>query len=216
MSNIAKSLIALAIIAICAVVLFFGYQRYYVAPNQQKAQIDLTKSTIITHLASIGNLETIRMNMQKTVEGKKWLEDILPNRDWDNVMQSFLFGDKIELIAYAEIVAWFDISNITTGDIKINPDNSITLTLPAPKILSAYLTKDTKPFLRETGILTKSNAELETQIRNETLKIMTNEAIQKNIFEVAIKNAGSALSPLINSMWFTLKEILIKPEETLF
>ncbi len=212
MSNIAKSLMALAIIAICAVILFFGYQWYFAKPNSQKIEVDMTKTTIITQLASVGNLETVRMNLQKIVEGKKWLEDILPNKDRDNLIQTFFFGDKIQLVAYAEIVAWFDISKLTTGDIKINTDNSITLILPAPKILSSYLTEESKPFLRETGILTNGNEQLETEIRNETLKIMTIEAIQRGILDAALKNATNAIAPLIGNMGYTIQEILIQSD----
>jgi F0F1-type ATP synthase membrane subunit b/b' len=62
----AKSLRSLAIIAICAVILFFGYQYFYAKPLQK--QIDTTKASIVTQLSAINNLETARMTLEKIVE----------------------------------------------------------------------------------------------------------------------------------------------------
>lgn len=208
MSNFIKALTAFAIIAICAVLLFFGYQWFYAKPA--KTEIDFTKSTIVTQLVAVWNLETTRMSMQKVVEGKQWLQDILPGKNWDNMLQSFLFGDKIELVAYAEVVAWFDISHLTTGAITINPDNTVSILLPAPKILSSYLTEQTKPFTRQTGVFTNGDAQLETEIRNKTLKLMTDEAIQKWILQEAVNNAAGALTPLLQSMGYTVQGVTIQ------
>lgn len=61
-----KSLRYLAIIAICIVLIFFGYQYFYAKPLQK--QIDTTKTTIVTQLTAINNLETARMSLEKIVE----------------------------------------------------------------------------------------------------------------------------------------------------
>jgi hypothetical protein len=61
-----KSLRSLAIIAVCIVALFFGYQYFYAKPLQK--QIDTTKTTVVTQLSALNNLETARMTLQKVVE----------------------------------------------------------------------------------------------------------------------------------------------------
>jgi hypothetical protein len=45
------------------------------------------------------------MTMQKTVQGKQGLKDIVPSRTWDNLVQNFLFEDSLEMIVVAKIVA---------------------------------------------------------------------------------------------------------------
>lgn len=153
------------------------------------------------------------MHMQKVVEGKQWLEDLLPANDWDNTLQEFLFGDSMQLVAYAEVVAWFDISNLNTGSIIVDWENIVSLILPEPKILNSHLTSETKPFVRKTGIFAGQNTQMETEIRNKTLEIMTQEAIDKWILDEAIKNAKWALLPLFSSMGYTINEITIQPTQ---
>lgn len=162
---------------------------------------------------AVGNLETARMSMQKTVEWKNGLEDLLPGRNWDNTIQNFLFWDKIQLIAYAEVVAWFDITQVTTWSITVESGNIISIQLPAAKILSSYLTKETQPFTRETGVFATNNAQLETEIRNKTLELMTQEAIDNWILQAAEKNAKTALTPLMQSIWFTLDNVTIQTQQ---
>jgi hypothetical protein len=203
----AKSLRSLAIIAVCIVVLFFGYEYFYAKPLQK--QIDTTKTTVVTQLSALSNLETARMTLEKIVEWKQWLEDLIPGKNWDNVIQKFLFQDSIQMIAYADIVAGFDLSKVTSGSILVGTWKNISITLPAAKILSASLTKDTKPFVRKLGLLNNWDLQLETEVRNKTVEAMTQEAIDKGILEAAEKNAQVALKTIVASIWYTLISVVI-------
>ena len=99
-----KALRYIAIIIVCCTILFFGYKRYSVK-QAEKAYVDLMKTTIITQLEALNRLETASMTMQKTVQGKQGLKDLIPNSTRDNVVQNFLFEDSIELIATAKVTA---------------------------------------------------------------------------------------------------------------
>jgi hypothetical protein len=68
----------------------------------------------VTQLEKLSNLETASITMQKTVQGKQGLKDLIPSTTRDNVVQKFLFEDSIEMIATAKITAGFDLSQITT------------------------------------------------------------------------------------------------------
>jgi Protein of unknown function (DUF4230) len=123
--------------------------------KQQQHILDTTRITIINKLESVGNLETVTMRVEKIVEGKQGLVDLLPNYSFDNVVQKFLFEDSLQMVAYGDIAAGFDLREIATGSISITSGNIVSLMLPKAKILHASLAPETKPFIRKRGLLTK-------------------------------------------------------------
>lgn len=204
-----KILRAVAVIAICATIIYLA--NIYQQKTALKKEIDTTKTTIVTQLVSLNNMETAKMSMQKIVEGKQWLQDLIPGKNWDNTIQNFFFEDSIKITAYADIIAWFDLTTLTTGAINLADDKkTITLTLPAPKILHASLTKETKPFVRKRGILSAGDLALETDVRNKTLEKMTQEAIDNGLLTQAQKNAQNAFSKLLEPLDYSIKEVVIQ------
>jgi hypothetical protein len=163
----------------------------------------------VTQLSALNNLETARMTLQKVVEWKQWLQDLLPGKNWDNVIQKFLFQDSIQIVAYADIVAWFDLSQIISWSIIVGTWKNVSIILSPAKILSASLTKDTKPFIRKLGLLNNGDLQLETEVRNKTLETMTQDAIDKGILLVAEKNAQVALKTIIASIGYTLTSVSV-------
>ncbi len=204
-----KALRYIAIIVVCSTILFFWYKRYSIK-QAEKAYVDLMKTTIITQLEALNRLETASMTMQKTVQGRQWLKDLIPNSTRDNVVQNFLFEDSIELIAMAKVTAGFDLSELNSGSVVVNPDKSITLILPKAEILQYSLLPDTKPFLRKRGVLNPWDIALETEVRNQTLEKMKDEALEKWILTNAEKNATDAFKGILGAFNITLKEITIQ------
>ena len=204
-----KILRAIAVIAVCATIIYLA--NMYQNKTALQKEIDTTKTTIVTQLVSLNNMETAKMSMQKIVEGKQWLQDLIPGKNWDNTIQNFFFEDSIKITAYADIIAGFDLTTLTTGAINLADDKkTITLTLPTPKILHASLTKETKPFVRTRWILSAGDLDLETDVRNKTLEKMTQEAIDNGILIQAQKNAQTAFSKLLEPLGYSIKEVVIQ------
>ena len=204
-----KALRYIAIIVVSLTILFFGYKRYSVK-QAEKAYVDLMKTTIVTQLEALNRLETASMTMQKTVQGKQGLKDLIPNSTRDNVVQNFLFEDSIELIATAKVTAWFDLSWLNSWSVIVNEDKSITLILPKAQVLQYSLLSDTKPFLRKRWILNPGDIALETEVRNQTLEKMKNEALEKWILANAEKNATDAFRGILWAFNISLKDIQIQ------
>ena len=204
-----KALRYIAIIVVSLTILFFWYKRYSFK-QAEKAYVDLMKTTIVTQLEALNRLETASMTMQKTVQGKQGLKDLIPNSTRDNVVQNFLFEDSIELIATAKVTAWFDLSGLNSWAVMVNEDKSISLTLPKAQILQYSLLSDTKPFLRKRWILNPWDIALETEVRNQTLEKMKNEALEKWILTNAENNATEAFRGILGAFNIILKEITIK------
>lgn len=205
-----KSLRYIMVIVVCITILFFWYH-WYSTQQAKKQYIDLTKTTIVMQLESLNNIETASMTLQKTVEGKNWLKDLIPNSSRDNVVQNFLFEDTIELIATAKITAWFDLSKINSWSVLVNKDDmSVTLILPKAEVLQYSLTPDTKPFLRKRWILNAWDIALETEVRNQTLEKMKQEAIDKWLLQAAEKNANAAFKAILGSFGVNLNNVVIQ------
>lgn len=203
-----KQLRSLIIILVIVAIWYIGFMQFQ--RRQQAIQIDLQKVTIVNQLQSIGALETVKIRLEKVVEGRQGLADLIPGYAIDNMVQEFFFKDSIKMIAYAEIVSGFDLTKISTGSVQVDQNTSgVTLMLPAPQLLHASLTPDTKPFLRTTGILTKGNEQLETQLRNGALETMKEEALQKGILIEAERRAKEALMPLMTALGMTLVDVRV-------
>lgn len=196
---------ALAVIAVCGVILYIAH--IYQNKTALQKEIDLSRTTIVTQLVKMSNVETAKMSMQKIIAGKKAFEDLLPGNTVDNAIQNFLFEDSLQLVAYADITAWFNLNNISTGAVSVNENKEITLILPQAQILHASLTPETKPFTRKRGILSAGDVQLETDVRNKALEKMTAEAIQNWLIQRAQENAKDAFSKLFAPMWYTLKDV---------
>lgn len=204
-----KILRYIAIIVVCCTILFFGYHRYS-QKQAEKKFVDLTKTTIVTQLEALNRLETAAMTMQKTVKGQQEFKDLVPNTNRDNVIQNFLFEDSLEMIVTARVTAGFDLSTISSWSITVNEDNTVSLTLPKPQVLQYMLKPDTKPFLRKRGVLTAGDIQLETEIRNQTLEKMKQEAIDKGLLQNAQENATMAFKSILSAFGVQLKEIIVK------
>lgn len=176
----------------------------------QKALIDTTRATIITQLTSLSNLETASMTMQKTVQGKQWLKDFLPNSTWDNLVQNFLFEDTLEMIIVAKFVWWFNLSKIDATAVQVHEDWTATLILPNAEVLWLSLTSDTKPLLRKRGVLNQWDIQMETDIRNQALEQMRKEAIEQWLLRAAEKNAFTIFSNILSPFWITLRDVVIQ------
>lgn len=93
LKSLSKLLWAIAIIAICAVIAWLGYLFFYKKPLQKT--VDLTKTTIVTQLVALNNLETAKMTLHKVVEGQQNLKDFFPSQTRDNTIQDFFFQNKL-------------------------------------------------------------------------------------------------------------------------
>lgn len=204
-----KALRYIAIILVCSTILFFWYKRYK-SKKEESIFIDLTKTTIVTQLEALNKLETASMTMQKTIVWTQWLKDFIPNSNRDNIVQNFLFEDRIEMIATAKVTAWFDLSKIHTWSIIVNEDKSVIIILPKAEILSYSLSPETKPFLRKRWLLNPWDIQMETEVRNQALEKMKQESIEKWILTHAEENATPALKNIVWTFGIILQKVIIQ------
>jgi hypothetical protein len=134
------------------------------------------------------------------------------------ITQSYKFvpdsisGDTISFVAVGDVVAGVDLSTLQTGDIQRGTDESVTIRLPPPQILVSRIdNRESHVLNRTTGILRKSDPEMEGRLRSHAESAIRNVAMQRGILPMANANAESRLAGLIHSLGFKSVRFVTTP-----
>jgi hypothetical protein len=147
--------------------------------------------TIINEVRSIARLETIQYTVEKVVTaeiGQEFLGD--------------LFGDRLLFIAHGVVIAGVDLSKLTVEDLELR-DGLLTIDLPDVEVFIATLDND-KSYVydRQTGLLRKSEVDLETQARQIAEDEIYKAALADGILGQANANAELFMERLLNDLGF--------------
>jgi len=154
-------------------------------------------------------LQTIRLVAElTTVEMVEYTTVVKgDDRGWLN----WAAGDRIEMFAVARIGAGVDLDAIEEGDLLVE-EGRVVLRLPAAKL--TYVSVDneaTHVYNRDTGVFTKGNPDLERSARLAAEELLTAQAIEQGILEMAEQRAVSILTDLIISLGYTEVDVVVTP-----
>lgn len=153
--------------------------------------IDSSQPTVLEEVRSLSKLETVHYQLDKVVTGKS-----------SGPLPDFLTSDKILLVAHGEVVAGVDLSKITSDDIKV-VSNTVSIKLPQAEVLYSKLDNDkTYVYDRQTGIFSRPDPNLETQIRQAAEQDILNTAVEDGIIAQASTNAQDVLRTLLNGLGY--------------
>lgn len=188
-----KHLISFGIIAFCillALLLISFLLNKYFPPFS--VNIDTSRTAVVKQMRSLSRLETAVFTIEKVIDG---------GTTGGNIFQRLLFGDKILLIAHGQVIAGFDLSQISEKDITIEGKN-VTVALPAPTILVSTLdNSQTKVYDRQRGLLSDNDA-LESQVRQAAEASIHDAACEAGILQQASDNGRKQLTALFSSLGF--------------
>jgi hypothetical protein len=138
--------------------------------------------TIINEVQSLARLETIRYTVEKVVTAEVNQGVLGP-----------LFGDRLLFVAHGYVIAGIDMSKIKPEDLWLEGE-LLNVRLPATEILVATLDND-KSYVydRVTGLFTRGDPALETQVRQVAEQEILKAAIQEGILDQATTNAQTYL-----------------------
>jgi hypothetical protein len=192
--------IAAFLLVSCAVLAYAGVSEGFDKlfgwiPNpfqEPKTVLDTSRPTIIESIKSVSELSTVKYQMEKIVVGTS--TGVLP--DW-------LVSDKLVLIAYGEVSAGIDLSEIKPEDIVVQSD-TVRIRLPAPKIIYSKIDNGkTQVFERDTTIFTRADPNLETAVRAEAERQMVAGALENGILKQAQTNTELVLRELLEGLGYT-------------
>jgi hypothetical protein len=115
---------------------------------------------------------------------------------------SFLFGDKLLLVAHGKVIAGIDLEKLDEDDLVLR-NGILYVTLPMVEVFTATLDND-KSYVydRETGLFTKGNLNLETLARQSAEEAILAAALEDGILEQAQTNAENYLVRLFRSLGY--------------
>ena len=148
-------------------------------------------ATVIEGVQALSRLETASYQMEKVITAESGQGPL-----------GFLFGDKLLLIAYGEMIAGVDLSYIGPNDVMTTDDGTVYMRLPPAEVfVSALDNSRTYVYDRRTGVA-GLNVQLETAARQEAEQLMLQAAIESGLLEKAEENARVVLRSLLLSLGF--------------
>ena len=147
--------------------------------------------TVLLEVQDLSNLETAAYSVEKIITAESGQGPF-----------GFLFGDRLILVAHGKIVAGVDLSKMEDGDIAIDADERVKVTLPPAEILHVYLDND-KSYIydRDTGFV-GMNPALESDARRAAEREILNAAVEDGILDIAQENAETYIGRFILSLGF--------------
>jgi hypothetical protein len=147
--------------------------------------------TIIREIQSLARLETIQYSVQKVITAEVNQGVLGP-----------LFGDKLLLVAHGYVIAGVDLAELSVNDLRLD-DGTLYVTLPEAEVFVATLNNEKSTIYdRTTGILRKSDPDLETAARRVAEQEIYNGAVEDGILEQAQLNAEIFLERLFNTLGY--------------
>lgn len=154
--------------------------------------IDVSQPTVVNRIQQLQRLETVVYTMDKIVSGAKE----------NPVFPDFLAGDRLLLLVHGEVVAGIDFSSLKPGDVKVE-GKQIRLHLPATQVFSTRLdSAKTRVYSRQTGLLVPTDPNLESQVRQEAERQLTEAALADGILRTAQQNASHTITSLLQGLGF--------------
>ena len=199
--NIKSLTIFLISLTILIIVLIVGWTLIF--KKSSVVSINTNRAAVIKEIRNLQRIETASFTIEKVIDGGTS----------GNTFEQLLFGDKILLIAHGQVIAGFDLSQISEKEIEIKA-NTIRLTLPKPQVLVTTLDNtQTRVYDRTRGILNPGDKDLESKAREAAQNSIREAACKGNILKQASDNARKQLTAFLSALGFTQVSIEI-PEAT--
>ena len=201
MARLGRLLIWVGIIAIAILGVWLFVQSRHMTPKavvdpktllpQPTPTIYPSAATVIESVQLLSRLETASYQIEKVITAESGQGAL-----------GFLFGDKLLLIAYGEMIAGVDLSAIGVSDLLTTDDGTVYLRMPPAEVFVATLDNSrTYVYDRRTGVA-GLNPQLETAARQEAERLMLQAAIENGLLETAEENAREVLRALVLSLGF--------------
>ena len=147
--------------------------------------------TYINEIRALARLETIQYSVEKVITG-----------EMGGGTFSGLFGDKILFVGHGTVIAGIDMEKLQPENMRYE-NGVLTVKLPPAEVFIAALDNE-KSYVydRQTGILTKPDPNLETQVRQVAEQEILKGALEDGILEQAQANAETYLFKFFAALGF--------------
>jgi hypothetical protein len=151
---------------------------------------------VIRQIQQLQRLETVVFNMDKIVSGG-WESRYIP---------TFLAGERLLLVVGGEATAGVDLGRMAAANIIVS-GQTIRLKIPDAEIFATRVDNErTRVYSRETGLFTRVDPNLESDVRREAERQIRQAALDNGILRVASANARTTLASFLRGLGFEQPE----------
>jgi hypothetical protein len=155
-------------------------------------RVDASRPTVVRQIQLLQRLETVVFRMDKIISGG-WESRYIPK---------FLAGERLLLIVDGEVTAGVDLGRIDAASIVVS-GQTIRMKIPDPEIFAARVDNElTRVYSRETGLFTRVDPNLESDVRREAERQVRQAALDNGILRVAAANARTTMSSFLRGLGF--------------
>lgn len=155
-------------------------------------------ATVIKQVQNLARLETAQYTIEKVITAETRQGAL-----------AGLFGDRLLFVAHGQVIAGVDLSRMQTDDIRVAPDGSVFVILPAAEVFVATLDNELSyVYDRDTGLFTNADPNLETQARQVAEAEIEKAALEDGVLTLAQANAAAFMESLLLSLGYTSVTII--------
>ena len=192
--------VALVVVLGCALLAGYGYIRARQTAQSLANSVPL-RETVVIRPDAPAILREVRQ-LSKLESASYTIEKILDAERTRRYVPKALAGEKLIFVAHGQVVAGLDLSKLTENEIDISGD-SIKLRLPEPEILYSRIDNEKSyVYERDTGIFSRPDKDLESQVRADAERQLREDALEDGILEEARKNARRTMEALLASVGY--------------
>jgi uncharacterized protein DUF4230 len=157
-----------------------------------RTQINVDQPTVVHQIQQLQRLETVSYTMDKIISGEH-----------DNAyLPKFLAGDRLLLVVHGEVVGGINLAGLQPADVQIQ-GQKVWIHLPPAEVLSTRIDNaKTRVYSRDTGLFSSPDPNLESEVREEAERQLTQAALQDGILKIATDNARSTISGMLKGFGF--------------
>jgi hypothetical protein len=160
-------------------------------------RIDTSRPTVVRQVQQLQRLETVVFRMDKIVSG-----------GYDSrYLPSFFAGDRLLLLVYGDVTAGVDLGGIDVSNVSVS-GQAVHLRIPEAEVFIARIDNDrTRVYSRETGLFTRVDPNLESEVRREAERQVRQGALDGGILQAATANARATLTSFLHGLGFKQVEV---------
>lgn len=147
---------------------------------------------IVQEVKDLARLETASYSLEKIVRAERGQEVL-----WGALGETLIF------VAHGEVIAGVDLAEMEEEDIQVVDPVTVMVHIPEAEIFNVILDNERSYVAdRDTGILTRADPQLETEVRRAAQQELQVAAEESDILELANENAENYMRGFLQNLGF--------------
>ena len=122
-------------------------------------------------------------------------------------MPRFFAGDRLLLLVDGDVTAGVNLGSVDVTNVVVS-GRKVRLRIPDAEVFAARIDNDrTRVYSRETGLFSRVDPNLESEVRREAERQVRQAALDGGILQTAAANARTTLTSFLRGLGFDQVEV---------